>query len=117
MPDSVARRLKRLEQRVGAISPKNRQLFFLKLPRDKYDEAMAILANLPKAEPPAAVSGSRLEASEQAPEPMEPESAPERPSHPEAAKNSEAVPDAFSDKARLQHLRDLSNERDYRNSW
>jgi hypothetical protein len=105
MPESRSRRLKQLEQRVQQVAPGKREVFFMKVRRDQYEEAMAILADL---QVNASESTDPVEAVEVE---LEPEKVPEPP-----RKAQTEEPDEFSDRARLKHLRDLANARD-RRDW
>lgn len=103
MTESSSRRLKRLEQRVEQIAPGKRDAFYMKVARDQYDEAKAILKDL------------RADTAEStdAPEPVEVQLEPEKvPEPPRKAQTEE--PDEFSDRARLKHLRDVSKAQEHR---
>jgi hypothetical protein len=104
MPESRSRRLKQLEQRVEQVAPGKRDLFYMNVPSDQYEEAKAILGDLhlspPKSTDPL--------------EPVEVHLEPEKGTKtPREAETNE--PDESSDRARLKHLRDLSNASDRRN--
>jgi len=105
MPESRSRRLKQLEQRVQQVAPGKPDVFYMKVPRDQYDEAKSILADLHVN---TSESTDPVEAVEVQ---LEPEKVTETP-----RKAQPEEPDEFSDRARLKHLRDLSNARD-RGDW
>jgi hypothetical protein len=105
MPESRSRRLKQLEQRVQQVAPGKREVFFMRIPRDQYEEAMAILADLHVN---ASESVDPVEAVEVH---LEPEIVTETP-----RKAQPEEQDEFTDRARLKHLRDLSNAKD-RRDW
>ena len=92
--------MKRLEQRVERIAPGKRDVFYMHVPRDQYEEAQAILQDLEVAD---SESTDRLEAAEAQREP-------EKVREPFRKAQTEE-PDEFSDRTRLKHLRDLSNSR------
>lgn len=100
--------MKQLEQRVERVAPGKRDLFYMRVPRDQYEEAKGILKDLPIAAARTPESIGPLEPFEMQ---LEPEKVAERP---EEAQTEE--PDEFSDRARLKHLRDLSNASD-RRDW
>jgi len=84
MPESMAKRLKRLEHRVNQVAPGKRQLFYLNVPQDQYEAAMAILRKLPEVVTSAPDSEDRLEPFELQLEPRKAESAPPKASDPRA---------------------------------
>jgi ATP phosphoribosyltransferase len=104
MPESRSRRLKQLEQRVEQVAPGKRDVFYMNIPRDQYEEAMAILKDLHVS---TAESTDPVEAVEMQ---LEPEKVTETP------RKAQTEEPEFSDRARLKHLRDLSNARD-RRDW
>jgi hypothetical protein len=105
MPESRIRRLKQLEQRVQQVAPGKRDVFYMHVPGDQYEKAMAILKDLHVG----------TAESTEAPEPVEVQLEPEKLMEtPRKAQTEE--PDEFSDRARLKQLRDLSNARD-RRDW
>jgi len=104
MPESVTKRLKRLEQRVEQIAPGKRELYFLKVPRDQYEKARAILSALPPVTF-APESEGQLEPFEVQLEPREAESAPQKPQRKELPKESVSWSDEFSDAAVLRKAR------------
>jgi ATP phosphoribosyltransferase len=105
MPESRSRRLKQLEQRVEQVAPGKRDVFYMNVSRDRYDEAMAVLKDLHVG---TADSTDPVEAVEVQ---LEPEKVTETP-----RKAQTEEPDESSDRARLKHLRDVSNARD-RRDW
>jgi hypothetical protein len=150
MPESRSRRLKQLEQRVEQAAPGKRDVFFMKVPRAQYEEALALLASatprptkekgcriepsgaanddprvaplkgpqrayrpLPEATRRDHSSGPLLPTGQQ-PEAVEVQLEPEKVTQTAREAQTEE-PDEFSDRARLKHLRDLSNASDRRN--
>jgi len=106
MPESMAKRLKRLEQRVNRVAPgSKRQLFYMNVPRDEYEAAMAILSDLPVVVASAPDSKDRLAPSERPLEPRKAESAPQKPQRKELPKESGSRSDEFSDAAVLRKAR------------
>jgi hypothetical protein len=103
MPESRSRRLKQLEQRVQQVAPGKCDVFFMKVTRDQYEEAMAVLADLHVSAPESTDPVEAVEVQ------LEPEKVTETP-----RKAQTEEPDEFSDRARLKHLRDLSNAQDAR---
>lgn len=105
MPESRSRRLKQLEERIERVAPGKREVFYMNVPRDQFEEAKAILKDLRVN---TAESTDPVEAVEVQ---LEPEKVTET-----SRKALTEEPDEFSDRARLKHLRDLSNAND-RKDW
>lgn len=105
MPDSRSRRLKQLEQRVEQIAPGKRELFYMRVLHEQYEEAKAILQDLPAA-------GS------ESTDPLEPSTSQSQPE--ELVRPPRAVPsqedEESSDRARLKYLRELSRAAE-RKDW
>ncbi len=97
--------MKQLELQIARVAPGKPEVFFMKVPRDQYDEAKALLKELRVG---SAENAEPLEAVEVQ---LEPEKVTETP-----RKTLTVEQDEFSDRARLKHLRDLSNARD-RKDW
>lgn len=97
--------MKRLEQRVEQVAPIKRDVFYMRVPHEQYEEAKAILQDLTAA-------GSE---STDPPEAVEVQLGPEKVYEPSGKAQTEE-PDEFSDRARLKHLRELSNASD-RRDW
>jgi len=79
-------------------------LFYLNVPRDQYEAAMAILRELPEMVT-SADSEDRLEPFEVQLEPREAESAPPKPQNRELPEESGSRSDEFSDAAVLRKAR------------
>lgn len=100
--------MKQLEQRVEQVAPRKRELFYVRVPRDQHEEAMALLKDL------SATKVVRTESTD-TPEPVEVQLEPEKVTETSRKALTEES-DEFSDRARLKHLRDLSNAND-RRDW
>jgi len=105
MPESMAKRLKRLEHRVDQIAPGKRQLFYMNVSQAEYEAAMAILSDRPQVVASAPDSEDRLEPFEVQLEPRKSESAPQKPQSQEFPKESVSRSDEFSDAAVLRKAR------------
>ena len=88
--------MKQLEQRVEQVAPRKRELFYVRVPRDQYEEAMALLKDL------------RVGTAESTdtPEPIEVQLEPEKVTETHRKAQTEE-PDESSDRVRLRSLREL----------
>lgn len=102
MPDSVAKRLQRLQERVDRLAPKRSgELTYMYVGSDVYDEAESILnaaVNTKHSESPSAETLSRPFQ-----QPVEAGPVTQMPGRPGSSETEE-----FSDRARLKRLRDRS---------